>query len=77
MKHMDLATLIKSRRKKKGWRAEDLAKSCGLSYSYITKLETGQKHALSVRSLTALQDALGVSAVDILKACDASADAAK
>jgi transcriptional regulator with XRE-family HTH domain len=65
-----LGRAIASRRAALGMRRKDLAAAAGLSYPYIAELENGAKSP-SARALTALSEALDLSASGLLAQADA------
>ena len=57
-----LGDKIRSLRKKKGLTLDKLAKAANLSKSYLWELENRESQSPSAEKLTAIADALGVSA---------------
>ena len=62
---MNLASNVKTLRKKKGWSQTDLADKTGTTLSHINKIETG-KYKPSFEALVALAKALEVSLDDLV-----------
>jgi transcriptional regulator with XRE-family HTH domain len=52
---------VRALRRRRGWRQEDLAAASGVSQAAVSRLELGQIRGLSLRSLTAVTDALGAT----------------
>jgi transcriptional regulator with XRE-family HTH domain len=52
---------IRALRRRRGWRQQDLAAASGVSQAAISRVELGRIRGLSVRSLTAVTDALGAT----------------
>lgn len=69
-----LGKAVRRRREIKGWDQAKLAAECGLSQSYISKVEK-DVHDPSWRHLIAIADALGARLIDILMDAQAVEDA--
>jgi transcriptional regulator with XRE-family HTH domain len=67
-KHETLAARIRELRQVLGWTQQDLSRECGLSRSYISRLEMGDIALPSSERLRALSGALGASPDDLLQA---------
>lgn len=65
-KAKSLAWRIRSSREDLNWNQEDLAKTSGVSRSYISNIESGRIENVTVDIAFALADALGVSRAYIL-----------
>ena len=61
---VDVGELIRSLRTGKGWTLRDLSERCNLSVSFLSQVERGLS-SLSITSLAAVCQALGVSLADL------------
>jgi len=57
---------IRTRRQRKGWRQEDLAKATGLQTGTISRIETGYHPNTQLRTIGAIAGVLGCSVDDLL-----------
>ena len=55
---------VRTFRKRKGLKQEELAKLCGLSRTYISEVELGKKN-ISLENMVVLAVGLGVNVVDL------------
>jgi transcriptional regulator with XRE-family HTH domain len=62
-----LSTNLRSLRKRQGISQEKLAELCGLHRTYVGSVERGERN-VSLSSLEALSEALGVTVPDLLTA---------
>lgn len=58
---MTLGDRIKKLRTRRGWSTRDLAKLARVDYSWINRLETGDRHNISLEAASRLALTLGVS----------------
>lgn len=65
MSERELPNRIREQRRNKGLTAEKLAELAGLSVSYLTRLEVGDRN-LSGKSMKAIARALGIEEADLL-----------
>lgn len=70
-----LGHAIKVERVARAWERKDLAEMTGISYPYLSEIETGKKRP-SWSALGAIADALGLRTSDLLAAAEASVNAA-
>lgn len=61
----DIGRRVRALRQRKGWTLQELSDRCGLSVSFLSQVERGLS-SLSIVSLYAICDALGVPAPDLL-----------
>lgn len=56
-----LGTMVKEARQRKGWTQGELAARCGVTQSYISQIERGEKYNVPLETLQALAAALDLS----------------
>ena len=66
---MSLATCLKDLRSQRGWTQGDLHRKTGLERSYLSRLESGKVHDLSLKNAILICRAFGITVEEFVATC--------